>query len=225
MATPRKPVAAAKKAAVKATKTTKTAKTAIKKTVAKTAKTTPKKATPARAASKAPVKKAAVPAKKIAATSTPPSKSRKQPNTAVKTPPKQAPAKATTKPTKGAPLDKFLEKQRDKLLEERAEYMEKADQLKEEADQLARENEPGDIQFDEEGGEGGTTNIDRELDLVLSAQARAAVDEIDQALAKITNGTYGVCERCGQNIPRARLEALPYAALCVQCKSGGLSRR
>ena len=56
-------------------------------------------------------------------------------------------------------------------------------------------------------------------------QARAAVDEIDRALAKIDGGNYGICEKCGQPIPKARLKALPYAALCVQCKSGGLSRR
>ena len=34
-----------------------------------------------------------------------------------------------------------------------------------------------------------------------------------------------VCEKCGENIPKERLKALPYAALCVKCKSGGLSRR
>ena len=85
--------------------------------------------------------------------------------------------------------------------------------------------EPGDIQFDEESGEGDTLNVERERDLALSAQARAAVDEIDRALAKMDAGTYGVCERCGNPIPKARLKALPYAALCVACKSGGLSRR
>jgi len=101
----------------------------------------------------------------------------------------------------------------------------RADELKAEADILALESEPGDIQFDEEGGEGNTSNVEREVDLVLSAQARAAVDEIDRALAKIDGGNYGICEKCGQPIPKARLKALPYAALCVQCKSGGLSRR
>jgi DnaK suppressor protein len=90
---------------------------------------------------------------------------------------------------------------------------------------LALEHEPGDVQFDEEGGEGGTANVDRELDLVLSAQARAAASEIDRALAKIDAGTYGICEQCGQPIPDARLQALPAAALCVACKSGGLSSR
>jgi DnaK suppressor protein len=134
-------------------------------------------------------------------------------------------ASATKKAAAPDTGDKFLEEQRALLLTERAEYTEKADELKAEADLLARDSEPGDIQFDEEGGEGGNANVERELDLVLSAQARAAVDEIDRALTKIDNGTYGICETCGQPIPRARLKALPYASLCVQCKSGGLSRR
>lgn len=81
------------------------------------------------------------------------------------------------------------------------------------------------MQFDEEGGEGGTVNVDREMDLHLSAQARAAIEEIDLALAKISEGTYGTCESCGNEIPKARLEALPHARLCVSCKSGGLSAR
>jgi DnaK suppressor protein len=119
----------------------------------------------------------------------------------------------------------FLESQRLTLLAERADYIGSAESLKAQADSLALEHEPGDVQFDEEGGEGGTANVDREIDLYLSAQARATVAEIDRALAKIEDGTYGVCERCGQAIPEARLEALPYAALCVACKSGGLSSR
>jgi DnaK suppressor protein len=121
--------------------------------------------------------------------------------------------------------DKFLEEQRTLLLSERATYVYQAESLREEAEQLAADMEPGDIQFDEESGEGGTMNIERERDLALSAQARAAVDEIDRALAKLETGAYGVCERCGEPIRRARLKALPYASLCVECKSGGLSRR
>jgi DnaK suppressor protein len=123
----------------------------------------------------------------------------------------------------GAPS--FQEVQREALLVERASYLRQAEELKAEADSLALEHEPGDVQFDEEGGEGGTSNVDRELDLLLSAQARAAIEEIDRALAKIEAGTYGTCEHCGQPIAEARLEALPYAALCVACKSGGLSSR
>jgi DnaK suppressor protein len=133
--------------------------------------------------------------------------------------------KATPKKAKEANKSDFLVEQRALLMQERDSYTKQAEELKAEADSLALEHEPGDVQFDEEGGEGGTSNVDRELDLVLSAQARGAVVEIDRALAKIDAGTYGVCEQCGQPIPHARLKALPYAALCVACKSGGLSRR
>ena len=149
---------------------------------------------------------------------------------------KAAPAPASTaKPSRAAsaakPADgaggenRFLAEQRAELVAERASYAEQAESLRIEAEHLAEDMEPGDIQFDEESGEGDTLNVERERDLALSAQARAAVDEIDKALAKMDSGTYGVCERCGHPIPKVRLKALPYASLCVACKSGGLSRR
>jgi DnaK suppressor protein len=90
---------------------------------------------------------------------------------------------------------------------------------------MAADAEPGDTQFDEESGEGGTANVDREHNLRLVQQAMASVEEIDRALDKMTKGIYGLCEHCGQPIAKPRLEALPYAALCVACKSGGLTRR
>ena len=121
--------------------------------------------------------------------------------------------------------ERFLAGQRAALQRERATYIEQAASLKAEAESLVEEMEPGDIQFDDESGEGGTVTVDRERDLALSAQALAAVEEIDHTLAKMDNGTYGICENCGRLILRARLEALPYARLCIDCKSGGLSRR
>ena len=203
----------------------------------------PKKAAQAKPAP--PVKKAAssnaatkrsARAKKAASTGRaggPAAKSKKQPATAKQPAPRAAKAKqarpaaapAAKRAARPPVRDKFLVEQRALLEAERATYMQQAESLKAEADQLAQEMEPGDIQFDEESGEGGTMAVDRERDLALSAQARAAVDEIDHALLKIASGTYGACENCGQPIPRARLKALPYARLCVACKSGGLSRR
>jgi len=120
---------------------------------------------------------------------------------------------------------KFLEDQRALLITERGVYAGQAIDLRAEADSLALEREPGDVQFDEESGEGGTVAVDRERDLALSAQATAAVEEIDEALVRIDRRTYGACERCHAPIPKARLRALPYARLCVECKSGGLTRR
>jgi DnaK suppressor protein len=123
------------------------------------------------------------------------------------------------------PRDVFLSHQRVLLIAERNNYTRQAEELRAQAEALALEHEPGDVQFDEEGGEGGTANVDRELDLHLSAQAHAAIEEIDAALVKIAEGTYGFCESCGNPVPKARLEALPHARLCVSCKSGGLSAR
>lgn len=195
------------------------------------------KAAPARAGkaasgtTKAASKTAATKAPAKAATKAPtkaPTKAKAAPAKAA-TPPKatKAPAKAPAKATKAkAPvLDKFLEAQRAALLEERATYTRHATDLRAEAEQLAADREPGDVQFDEESGQGDTMNVERERDLALSAQAMAAVEEIDKALTKIDAGTYGICERCGQPIPKERLKALPYAALCVACKSGGLTTR
>jgi RNA polymerase-binding protein DksA len=134
---------------------------------------------------------------------------------------KKAPAKKAPAKKRSAKLDPFHTEMRDLLLEERATYTTQAEILTAEAEQLAAEREPGDVQFDEESGEGDTLAVERERDLALSAQARAAVEDIDAALERIEDGTYGVCAQCGKNIPKERLRALPQAALCVQCKSGG----
>ena len=63
-------------------------------------------------------------------------------------------------------------------------YTRQAESLKAEADMLMAEREPGDVQFDEESGEGDTLAVERERDLALSAQAQAAVEEIDLALGQ-----------------------------------------
>jgi DnaK suppressor protein len=140
-------------------------------------------------------------------------------------PPKVVAVAKSAPPKPKGPLDKFMLEQQALLLEERDNSQRQADNLKAEADLLATEMEPGESEFSEEGGEGGNLSVERELDLVLSAQAREAAEEIDRALAKIEARTYGLCEKCGQPIPRLRLKALPAAPLCVACKSGGLSRR
>jgi DnaK suppressor protein len=134
-----------------------------------------------------------------------------------------APVKPKTGPY--AKEAKFLEEQVELLNIERAIYQEQATSLRAEADSLALEREPGDVQFDEESGEGGTVTVDRERNLALSGQAALAVEEIDYAMERVLDKTYGYCERCFQPIPKPRLRALPYARLCVACKSGGLSRR
>jgi len=128
-------------------------------------------------------------------------------------------------PRRTGPLDKFLIGQLEALEAEKITYTRQAASLKAEADLLAAEREPGDVQFDEESGEGDTLAVERERDLALSAQARAAIEEIDHALGKIDEGTYGICEVSGLPIPRERLKAIPWARVRVEYKAGGLSSR
>ncbi len=59
----------------------------------------------------------------------------------------------------------------------------------------------------------------RQVLLNLSEREREQLRLIDEALERIVEGTYGICEDCGEEIARARLEAVPYAKLCVECQS------
>src|SRR5436189_5451827 len=65
----------------------------------------------------------------------------------------------------------------------------------------------------------GSDAYDRDFALSLLSQEQDALYEIDQALKRIELGTYGVCEMSGKQIPRARLEAIPFARFTVECQS------
>jgi DnaK suppressor protein len=234
----KKPASSANKSSVAPKKgATATAKKAVttNKTAppAKKATPAPKKAAPAKKASPAPAaaKKAAdKPAAKKAASGSKVAAGNGAaavvaPARTTFTPKPKAPPPVRPKTGPYAKDIKFLDEVRELLVADRAIYQEQATSLRAEADSLALEREPGDVQFDEESGEGGTVTVDRERNLALSGQASLAVEEIDDALKRIDDKTYGYCERCFQPIPKPRLRALPYARLCVACKSGGLSRR
>ena len=63
----------------------------------------------------------------------------------------------------------------------------------------------------------GSDNFDQQLTLSLLGSEKDTFDQIDLALKRIEDGSFGQCEECGMAIPEARLEAIPYAALCVRC--------
>jgi len=120
---------------------------------------------------------------------------------------------------------KFLSLQRDALLEARTKLLGQANRLEDEAHALIQDVEMGDVQFDEEGGEGDTMVVERERDLTLSAQARQTVEEIDAALVRIRNGEYGYSVHSGLPIPRERLKALPWTTESVLERVGGIGNR
>jgi DnaK suppressor protein len=65
----------------------------------------------------------------------------------------------------------------------------------------------------------GSGNFAQELTLSLLGSENHTLDQIEAAIERIEDGSYGRCEECGGKIPKPRLEAIPYAALCVQCAS------
>lgn len=65
----------------------------------------------------------------------------------------------------------------------------------------------------------GSDAYDRDFALSLLSQEQDALFEIDEALKRIAKGTYGVCEMSGKNIPKARLEARPFARFTVECQN------
>ena len=65
----------------------------------------------------------------------------------------------------------------------------------------------------------GTDNFEQELTLDLLGSEKDVLDQIEAALERIEEGHYGRCEECGRKIAQARLEAMPYVALCVRCAS------
>lgn len=71
------------------------------------------------------------------------------------------------------------------------------------------DNHPADI---------GDELFERSKDVALRDNAHVLLEEVEAALAKIDNGTYGICDSCGKDISIERLEALPSAALCIECQ-------
>jgi len=66
--------------------------------------------------------------------------------------------------------------------------------------------------------ETASATLGREIDYTLGDNAEQVIAEIDVALKRIEDGTYGTCKSCGREIPRERLEANPWASLCIGCK-------
>lgn len=66
--------------------------------------------------------------------------------------------------------------------------------------------------------ETATVTLDREIDYTLEENSTRMLEAIDAALARIESGAFGKCTRCDREIPEPRLEAYPWASLCIDCK-------
>jgi RNA polymerase-binding protein DksA len=111
---------------------------------------------------------------------------------------------------------------REILVEERQRVLDAISYLHEEtAGSLEDETEEIVGSSDNHLGETATATLDREIDYSLEENSEQVLRAIDHALERIEEGTFGICETCGQPISEERLEAIPYATQCIDCRRKG----
>ncbi len=228
-AAPAKKAAAAKAApATKAAAKSAPAKSAPAK--AAPAKSAPAKSAPAKSAPAKSAPAKAAPAKAAPAKSAP-AKSAPAKAAPVKSAPaaKSAPAKAA--PSKSAPAKSAgkaatehrselsgaeLAELRSQLDSERAGLQSDYDRAAAELNSMQQTNSDG---AGDDQADAGSKTFEREQEQSIAANRHDLITQIERAIRRIDNGTYGLCENCGRPIPKARLQALPMATLDAACKA------
>ena len=88
------------------------------------------------------------------------------------------------------------------------------------ADMTAAPDSTGGISFGKRVGDGTSIAVERLTQVAAHQQLLQQAEEIERALTKLDEGTYGMCDSCDAEIPEGRLEIHPWAVLCVPCASG-----
>jgi len=106
---------------------------------------------------------------------------------------------------------------RAKLEDERSRVLGALENLRSE-NAGSMDDEVDESHFDNHLAETASVTTDREMDYSLEANEARMLEAIDAALGRIEDGTYGRCEQCGEQVEPERLEALPWATLCIEDK-------
>jgi RNA polymerase-binding transcription factor len=105
---------------------------------------------------------------------------------------------------------------RARLEEERDELAAQLTGIEEDSFATTQSELAGDVGLDDEAADAGTATFEREKDLSIEQNVRDLLQKIERALKRMDEGTYGLCERCGKPIEKARIKALPYVDLCIK---------
>jgi DnaK suppressor protein len=111
---------------------------------------------------------------------------------------------------------KEIDDLRDRLVEERAELQVQLSTIEEASFAQTQSDLTGDVGLDDESADAGTATFEREKDLSIEQNVRDLLAKIDRALQRIEEGRFGICDRCGKPIEKARVKALPYVDLCIK---------
>jgi DnaK suppressor protein len=116
--------------------------------------------------------------------------------------------------------DKDIRHFRQRLMEERKSILDELDWVESNYIGSSQRESSGEVSGHATHLADMATDSDEMEKAYLIGDTRGEVlEDIDEALEKLGKGTYGKCESCGQDIPRDRLEAVPYAKLCLKCKT------
>ena len=112
-------------------------------------------------------------------------------------------------------LDRF----RKRLEEERERLEGLVRDIETEREEVRLTETSSDRSPDPNTAEGGSLAFEMEKELSLWQNAQDILSKIEEAIGRIDDGTYGTCDECGNAIPVARLDAIPYTKLCVDCSA------
>ena len=112
------------------------------------------------------------------------------------------------------------DKYRERLMQEQAELQDKLQRIEDRTAGRDRLNsDTAGEDFDEPGGDAAQETLERSQSMALGENLREMLENIAIAITKVDEGTYGVCESCGKDIPIARLEIMPAATMCTTCRA------
>lgn len=107
----------------------------------------------------------------------------------------------------------FIEEMKDELLKQKEEIVKSLMSESDDFDAIVKAKQPKDL------ADIAADDIDRNTLETLSSNDVKRLRLIDSALSRIVNERYGLCMRCNKKIPQERLKAIPYALMCIECKS------
>lgn len=110
-----------------------------------------------------------------------------------------------------------VEKYRKRLIEEKERLEELIEEARQELEEARQTESSSERSPDPGNAEAGSMKFEYEKELSMQQNSIDLLHKVDNALSRIERGEYGQCESCGNAIPTARLDALPYATLCVDC--------
>ncbi len=121
---------------------------------------------------------------------------------------------AISKKKKNAPIDQdFIETMEGTLLAQKAEIVENLISSSEDFREIMEGMDAKDI------ADAASDDIDRKMIEAIGSQELKRLKLIDSTLTRIKQGKYGYCIKCNKRIPQDRLVALPYALMCIECKT------